>query len=61
MKVEAGLHEVEIYVSRYQNTVSQYIMTRAIMDLHLLEERRPGTSMSKRWWEREVLYLGEGG
>ena len=46
--VEAGLQEVDTYVSRRQNTVSQFIATRPIMDLsleagdigiHLLEAR----------------------
>ena len=27
---EAGLHEVETYVSQHQNTVSQYIVTSTI-------------------------------
>ena len=54
---ESGLHEVETYVSRRQNTVSQYIGTRAIMELCLLAEIRPGTRVSNWWWEREGLYL----
>ena len=39
---EAGLHEVETYVSRLQNTVAQFIMTRPIMGLCMAAERRPG-------------------
>ena len=35
--VEAGLQEVETYVSRRQNTVAQFIVTRPIMDLYLVE------------------------
>ena len=53
--MEAGLHEVDTYVSRRQNTVSQYIVTIAIMYLHLLAKRREGTMVSKRWWDREGL------
>ena len=34
---EAGLQKVETYVSRRQNTVEQYILTRPIMDLCLAE------------------------
>ena len=52
VKAEARLHEVETYVSRHQNTVSQYISTSSIMDLCLSEYICPGTMFSKRWWER---------
>ena len=41
-KAEACLHEVETYISRLQNTVSQYIITRSIMDLSVLLERSGG-------------------
>ena len=57
MKAEAGLHEVETYVSRRQNTVSRYIVTRSIVYLHISVERRPGTRVSKKPCEREGLYL----
>ena len=40
---ELGLHEVDTFISRRHNTVSQYIMIRSIMDLCLSAERRPGT------------------
>ena len=45
---EAGLQEVETYVSRRQNTVTQFIATRPIMDLCLATEQRPGPRVSKR-------------
>ena len=35
LMLEAGLQEVETYVSRRQNTVAQFIVTRLIMDLCL--------------------------
>ena len=54
---EVGLHEVETYVSFLQNKVSQYTVTRTIMDLCLLAVIRPGTRVSKRWWDQEGLYL----
>ena len=50
---EAGLQEVETYVSRRQNTVAQFIATRPIMDLCLATEQRPGPRVSKRWWEQD--------
>ena len=39
VKAEACLNEVETYISRRQNTVSQYIITRSTMDLGVLLER----------------------
>ena len=38
---EAGLQELETYVSCFQNTVAQYIVTRPIMDLCLAAKQRP--------------------
>ena len=40
--VEAGLQEVETYVSFCQNIVAPYIATRYIVDLCLAEKWRPG-------------------
>ena len=41
MEAEACLHEVETYISLRQNTVTQYIITRAaIMNLDVLLERK---------------------
>ena len=42
VKAEAFLHEVETYISRRQNTFSQYIVTRSIMDLGVFLEREGG-------------------
>ena len=39
VKAKACLHEVETYTSRCHNTVSQFIITRAIMNLGVLLER----------------------
>ena len=39
---EAGLQEVDTYVSRCQNTVTQFIVTRPVMDLYLEADQRPG-------------------
>ena len=47
---EAVLQEMETYVSLRHNTVTQFIATRAIMNLCLAEERRPGPRFSRRWW-----------
>ena len=50
---EAGLQEVETYISRLQNTVTQYIVTRLIMDLFLAAKRMPGPRVATRWREQE--------
>ena len=50
--VEAGLQEVDTYVSCCQNTVAKYIVTMLIMDLCLAAERRPGTRVYNQWWEQ---------
>ena len=54
---EAGLQEVETYVSRLHNTVVQYIATNPIMDLCMSVKRKPGTRVEMRWWEQEGLDL----
>ena len=54
---EPGLQEVETYSSRLHNTVTQFIVTRPIMDLCLAAERRPGSRVAKWWWEQDGLYL----
>ena len=51
------MQEVETYVSRRQNTVTQYIATRPIMDLCLAAKRRPGPRVTMRWWEQEGMDL----
>ena len=54
---EAGLQEAETYVSRRQNTVAKYIVTRPIMNLCLAEKRNTGPRVVMRWCEQEVLDL----
>ena len=46
--VEAGLQEVETYISHRQNTAAQFIAASPIMYLYLEEERGPGKRLSKR-------------
>ena len=52
-----GLQEVEIYVYRSQNTVTQYIDTRPIMDMCLEAKRRLGPLVTLQWWGKEGIYL----
>ena len=54
---EAVLHEVETYIYLLQNTVTQLMTTRPIIDLCLAAERRTGSRVTKRWIEKEVLDL----
>ena len=50
---EEGLKEVETYVSCLQNTVAQFISNMPIMDLCLAAEQRPGSRVSRRWWDQD--------
>ena len=50
---EAGLQEVETYVSLRQNTDTQFISNMTIMDLCLAAEQRPGPWVSTRCWEQD--------
>ena len=52
---KAGLQEVETYFSCYHNTVAKFIATGTIMDLCLVSERCPGSSISNRWWEDDGM------
>ena len=57
MMAGAGLQEMEIYISRRHNTVAKFLATRTIMDLCLAAQRRPGSRLSKRWWDQDGLDL----
>ena len=48
---------METYVSHFHSTVSQFIVTRPIMDLCLAAEMRPGSQVAKQWWDQVSLYL----
>ena len=52
---DAGLQEVESYVSHRQNTVAKFIATKPIIDLCLAAEWRSGPRVFKRWWEQGDL------
>ena len=55
--VEAGFEGIGTYVTRRQNTVAQYIETQPILDLCERSDWRPGTWVSRRWWEQGSLDL----
>ena len=56
---EAGLQEVDTYISRHHNTVAEFIVNSPIMELCLGEERRPGSSVTKWWWDQDGLDVKE--
>ena len=54
---EAGFEDIGTYVTRRQNTVAQYIVTRPILDLCDWYAWRTGVWVSQRWWEQDRFYL----
>ena len=54
---EAGLKGIRKFITRRQNTVVQYIVTRTIMDLCEWSAWRTGATVSRKWWEQDSLYL----
>ena len=54
---ESGFEGISKSVTRRQNTVAQYIVTRRILDLCERSTWRPGARVSRRWWEQAVLDL----
>ena len=48
---EAGLQEMETYVSGRQNKVAQYIATIPIVGLCLAAKQKPGPRVEMRWRE----------
>ena len=54
---EAGFEGIRKSVTRRQNTVAQYIVTRPILDLCDRSTRRPGERVPWRWWEQDGIYL----
>ena len=55
--VTAGLQDIETYIYRRQNTVTQYIVTRTIMDMCIAAGRHLGTQILGMWWEQENLNM----
>ena len=54
---EAGLEGIRKAVTRRQNTVTQYIATRPILDLYEQAMQRVGVRVSRRWWDQEEIEL----
>ena len=49
---EVGFEGIRKSVIRRQNTVTQYIATRPILDLCDWDTRWPGVRVSRRWWDQ---------
>ena len=54
---DAGFEGIGTFVTKRQNTVSQYIATRPILDLCEWAAQRPGVRVSWWWWEQDGLDL----
>ena len=48
---------MDTYVSCIQNTATQFIATRPIMELCLAAERRLGSKLATRWQDKDGLDL----
>ena len=48
---------METYISRRQNKITQFIMTRPIMGLCLEAKGSHGPRLENWWWEQEGLEL----
>ena len=55
--VEAVFEGIRKLVTRRQNTVAKYIVTRPILDLCERATRRPGARVSWRRWEQDGIDL----
>ena len=56
-RVESGLLTMEDNTRRLQNTVTQYIATRSLLDLCEGSERAPGARVGMWWLEDVVINL----
>ena len=51
----AGLETVDTYVLFHQNTLTQFISTRPILDLCMEVERQLGMWVVHWWWSKEGI------
>ena len=55
--LEEGMEEVYTYILHRQNTITQYNVTRPILELCLEAEQQLGAWVTHRWWEHVGLDL----
>ena len=46
---------MDTYFSHHQKIVTQFIVTRPIMDLCLVADQRTGPQIPRQWWEQDEL------
>ena len=54
VREEVGLHTINHYVRRRQNTVAQFIVTQLILKFCMEVERKRGTQCCQYWWEQPM-------
>ena len=52
---EAGFAEIRKSITNRQNTVTQYISTRPILDLCGRTTQRGGVRVYRRWWDQKGI------
>ena len=52
---EAGFADVRTSINRSQNTTTQYIATRPLLDLFKGAKQQGGARLSMRWWEHKGI------
>lgn len=50
----AGLSPIQVYITRRQHTIEDYISTRPILEVCKTTRRLPGTGNYQKWWDRPV-------
>ena len=56
-RAEAGFEAMDDYIFQRQNTVTQYIPTRSLLDLCEATDRETGMRVGMRWWEQVGINL----
>ena len=56
-RAEAGFEEMEEYIHQSQNTFTQYIATRSLLNLYEVMERTQGPRVGMWWWDQAGINL----
>ena len=56
---EAGFKDVRTSINRKQNTITQYIATRPLMDLCERTTHIGGARVTMRWWDQKGIDWGK--
>ena len=52
---EAGFKEIRVLITNRQNTVTQYIATRPLLELCEGAKQRGGARVTRRWWDQKGI------